>query len=77
VSKPIVDGLEKDLRGQATVLRIDLLSGIGRDAARLYDVKVVPTTLLFDGNGNVILRETGMPSAGKFRAAVADLVVAP
>lgn len=68
-----MDGLERDVRGRATVLRLDLLSGVGREAARAYDVKMVPTTLLFDGAGRVVLRETGMPDAGRFRAAVSEL----
>lgn len=61
------------MRGQATVLRIDLLSRVGREAARAYEVRVVPTTLLFDGKGRVVLRETGLPDAEHFRARVAEL----
>lgn len=68
-----MDGLERDVRGKATVLRIDLLSRVGREAARAYDVRIVPTTLLFDGQGQVVLRETGLPNAGRFRARVAGL----
>ena len=68
-----MDGLERDVKGQATVLRLDLLSGIGREAARAYGVTIVPTTLLFDGEGRVVLRETGLPDAGRFRAAVSEL----
>mgnify|MGYP005855608331 CR=1 FL=1 len=62
------------MRGQATVLRIDLLSGVGREAARAYGVRMVPTTLLFDGEGRVVLRETGLPDAERFRVRVAELV---
>ncbi len=62
------------MKGQATVLRLDLLSGVGREAARAYGVKIVPTTLLFDGEGRVVLRETGMPDAERFRARVVELV---
>lgn len=68
-----MDGLEKDLRGRATVLRLDLLSGVGRDAARAYGVKVVPTTLLFDGNGQIVLRQTGSVDASAIRARVRAL----
>lgn len=62
------------MRGQATVLRIDLLSGVGREAARAYGVRMVPTTLLFDGEGRVVLRETGLPDAERFRVRVAELI---
>lgn len=61
------------MKGRATVLRLDLLSGIGREAARAYDMTIVPTTLLFDGEGRVVLRETGLPDAGRFRAKVSEL----
>jgi thioredoxin-related protein len=69
-----VDGLEKDLKGRATVLRLDMLSGVGRDAASQYGVKAVPTTLLFDGHGEVVLRQVGTVNAGAIRAKVAELV---
>ncbi len=68
-----MDGLERDVRGQATVLRLDLLSGVGREAARTYEVRIVPTTLLFDGEGRIVLRETGLPDAERFRARVTEL----
>jgi thioredoxin-related protein len=71
-----VDGLEQDLKGRATVLRLDLLSGVGRDAASQYGVKVVPTTLLFDGSGQVILRQVGSVDADAIRVQVADLAAA-
>ena len=72
-----MDGLEDDVSGQATVLRIDLLSEVGRQAASLYGVKAVPTTLLFDGAGQIVLRETGLPDRGAFRAKVAELAGRP
>jgi thioredoxin-like negative regulator of GroEL len=68
-----VDGLEKDLRGQATVLHIDMLSDIGREIAGEYGVKSLPATLLFDGNGRLVYRDSGMPDADAIRAEVATL----
>jgi thioredoxin-like negative regulator of GroEL len=76
LTKPVVDGLERDLKGRAAVLRLDLLSGVGRDAASQYGVKAVPTTLVFDGNGQVVLRQVGSVDAGAIRAQVADLTAA-
>jgi thiol-disulfide isomerase/thioredoxin len=73
VSKPIVDGLKDDLQGQADVIYLDLMSNVGRASARTYGVKVVPTLLVFDGSGEVVLRETGLPDAGAIRDAVAAL----
>ena len=71
-----MDGLEQDLKGRATVLRLDLLSGVGREAASQYGVKAVPTTLLFDGSGQVILRQVGSVDADAIRAQVTDLAAA-
>jgi thioredoxin-like negative regulator of GroEL len=71
-----VDGLERDLKGRAAVLRLDMLSGVGRDAASQFGVKAVPTTLVFDGYGQVVLRQVGSVDAGAIRAQVADLTTA-
>jgi hypothetical protein len=68
-----VDGLEKDLKGRAAVLRLDLLSDIGRTAARAYGVKTVPALLVFDGSGEVVLRQVGTIDAGAVREQVAAL----
>jgi len=66
VAKPIVDGLEKDLEGTGRVIRLNLLSDIGRQAAARYDVRSLPTTLLFDGDGNLVHRQTGLPDRDEF-----------
>jgi hypothetical protein len=68
-----VDGLGRDLKGRAAVLRLDLLSGVGRQAASAYGVKVVPSMLVFDGNGDLVLRQAGKVDAGPIRAQVAAL----
>jgi hypothetical protein len=61
VAKPIVDGIEKDLKGTAEVVRLNLLSEVGRKAASRYGVPAVPTILVLDAASNVIYRRTGMP----------------
>lgn len=74
MSKPVVDGLEQDLEGQAAVLRIDITSKVGRDAARAHDVGAVPTFLVFDGEGTLILRQSGRPNSDVIRETVAGLL---
>jgi thioredoxin-related protein len=66
VAKPIVDGLERDLNGNGKVLRLNLLSEIGKQAAARYDVRSLPTTLLFDGEGTLVHRQTGLPDRDEF-----------
>ncbi len=58
-----MDRLEADLKGRTTVLRIDLLSQVGRAAAQDYGVTLIPTVLVFDGQGQVILQQIGMIDA--------------
>jgi thioredoxin-related protein len=67
-----VDGLERDLEGQARVVRLSLLSRVGQGVAQRYGVRGVPTFLIFDGQGDLIGREAGLPDRNKIKALVAD-----
>jgi thioredoxin-related protein len=58
-----VNGVKKDLKGQADVIHLNLMSKVGRQAADKFGVRIVPVTLLFDGQGNIIGRQAGMPDA--------------
>lgn len=70
MSKPIVDGLEKALQGQAPVLRLDVMSQLGREIAIRYQIRGVPTFLVFDGKGNVVYQQVGPPNRGAIIQAV-------
>ena len=72
-AKPIVDGIEKDLDGRAKVIRLDMLSKIGREIAARYGVQSLPTLLVVDADSKEIYRETGMPN----RRKVVALATAP
>lgn len=61
----IVNGIEAQMGNMVEIIRLDLLGAIGRQAAREYGVYIVPATLLFDGKGELIDRQTGMPEAKK------------
>ena len=67
-----MDGLEKALEGQAPVLRLDVMSGVGREAAIRYQIRGVPTFLVFDGRGKVIYRQVGPPNRGAIIQAVRE-----
>jgi hypothetical protein len=73
VAKPIVDGLEDDLAGQAKVIRLDLLSPVGREAARHFGVRGLPTLLVVDGQGRVVLTQLGLLRPGEVRSRVEGL----
>jgi hypothetical protein len=57
VAKPIVDGLEK--KSDVQVIRLDLLSRVGREAAKTYGIWLVPAAVMFDGSGQEIARQLG------------------
>jgi len=67
-----VDGLERDLEGQAAVERLSILSELGRDVAQRYGVRTVPTFLIFDGKGTLIGRQVGFPDRGEIEALLAE-----
>jgi hypothetical protein len=74
VAKPVVDRLERTLQGRAAVLRVDALGGIGPSIARRYDVRATPTLLVFDGQGNLVYSQAGMPNAGAIEQTVNGLL---
>ena len=65
MAKPIVDGLEKDLAGKADVVRLNVFSSIGQQAAAHFGVRGMPTLIVVDGQGQVMLTQLGLvrPSA--------------
>ena len=65
-----MDGLERELEGQARVVRLSALSQMGQEMARRYGVQGVPTFLIFDGQGNLIGRQVGFPNRGEIKALV-------
>ncbi|MCB0156019.1 MAG: hypothetical protein KDF65_14585 [Anaerolineae bacterium] len=67
MAKPLVDRLETNLTGKAEVIRLDLLSGVGREAARQYGIRAVPSLVVVDGQGDVVY---GLPSSNQIIAAV-------
>jgi thioredoxin-related protein len=69
-----VDGLERDLEGQARVLRLSVLDDVGGQLAMRYGVRGVPTFVLLDGAGEVVLVQGGMPNKEALQMAVARLL---
>ncbi len=67
-----MDRLEADVHGQADVLKIDLLSPVGRAAARRYHVTLIPALLLFDGQGRVIIHQQGTLNTQEIRAKIEE-----
>jgi thioredoxin-related protein len=74
MAKPVVDGLERDLQGKVQVLRLSVMEEIGGQLALRYGVRGVPTLVLLDGTGEVVLRQTGVLDRAEVIAAVEELL---
>lgn len=71
MAKPVVDGIERQLEGQAQVIRVNALGELGREGAMRFDVRAVPTLIVFDGCGQIVDRQIGFVNAGRVVEAVA------
>ena len=72
ISKPKVDQLEKDLRGQASVLRLSIKDKVGRAQALQWGVRGVPTFFILDSTGEIVYARAGAPDVAAIKAAVAE-----
>jgi thioredoxin-related protein len=73
LAKPVVDRLERELEGQARVLRLSAWSPVGRQLVARYGVRGVPTFLLFDGSGEMIDAQVGRLDADRVKAEIDSL----
>jgi len=69
-----VDGLERDVEGQAQVLRLSVLDDVGGQLAMRYGVRGVPTFVLLDGAGDVVLSQGGMPDRDAIQIKITGLL---
>lgn len=68
-----MDGIERDLQGEVDVLRLGVMNGVGRELALRYGVRSVPTLVLLDGNGDVVLTQSGVPRRAQIVEATEQL----
>ena len=74
MAKPIVDGLESDLKGRARVVRLNILDSVGMQAARRFGVRAVPAFFVVDGQGVVADAQVGIPNRARLGAQVDALL---
>lgn len=67
-----MDRLERELEGQARVVRLSIFDEVGGEVARRYDVRGVPTFLIFDDQGNLVGRDVSVPDRHKIKAMIAS-----
>jgi len=73
VAKPVVDGLERDLGERAQVLRLSVTDDVSAQLAARYGVRGVPTFVLLDGSGVLVLTQVGIPKREEIISAVEQL----
>jgi thioredoxin-related protein len=56
------------------VLRLNPLDEVGRQIAAHYGVRTIPTFVLLDGNGEVVLKQVGTLQRDEIEAAVDELL---
>jgi len=73
LAKPVVDRLERELEGQAEVIRVNVMTKLGLAIARRHSVRASPTLLVFDGKGSVIYFQPGIPNRDAVHQTIAQL----
>jgi hypothetical protein len=69
-----VDRLEAQLADKARVIRLDIFSSAGRQAAARFGVRGVPMFVILDGQGQVVDSQYGVPFPGRFVEKVDNLI---
>ena len=68
--KPVVDRVEKELRGRLVVQRVDIQSSEGRKLASQYGIEITPTFIFFDTAGSEQWRTTGQLDSVRVRTSM-------
>jgi len=67
--------MEEKLVDKAEVIRLDVLSRVGRQAAARYGVRGVPTFVVVDGSGQVVYQQAGFPSTQRIIEQVTSMLM--
>lgn len=76
MAKPVVDRMESQLAGKAEVIRLNLMTQVGRQAAARYGVRGVPTLVVVDGTGAPVYGRYGIPNPGQVIDQIDTLLAA-
>lgn len=74
MNKPIVDGLERDLADKAEVVRLDVTTQLGQQAAAKYGVRGTPTLIVIDGQGQPVLTQFALVRPGPVNEQIDTLL---
>lgn len=65
MSKPAVDGFERANADRVSVVRLDVRSALGNSLAYRFQVRAVPTFLLFTAQGELVGKHVGLATSGR------------
>ncbi|GAB4403812.1 MAG: hypothetical protein Kow00123_15220 [Anaerolineales bacterium] len=72
MSKPAVDGFERSHQGQVAVVRLNVASALGNALAYQFQVRAVPTFLLFTPDGELAAKHVGIATAGRLASLLSE-----
>lgn len=70
-----MDGVETELAGKARVIRLDVFSSVGRQAAARYGVRGTPTVVVLDGRGDLVYGQAGLPQSAQLVEQVEAVLI--
>lgn len=73
MSKPAVDGFERANAGRVSVVRLDVRSALGNALAYRFQVRAVPTFLLFTAQGELAARHVGIATSGRLANLLSEV----
>lgn len=57
-----MNGIKSDLADEAEVIKVNLVTTIGRQLATRFEIRGAPTTLVVSPNGDIVYRHEGLPN---------------
>ena len=70
-----MNGVEEKLTGKAQVIRLDIFTQVGRQAAARYGVRATPTLVVVDGQGQAVYYQVGLPRSNQLIEQVENLEI--
>ena len=67
-----MDGIERDTKGRARVVRVDSGSSLGQELGGRFGIRALPTTIVLDGQGVEVGRYAGLVDKASIMALVSE-----
>ena len=60
-----MDGLPGQTNNRVEIIHLNVATGVGREAAGQYGIRITPSTVLVDNQGQLLDRQSGRPDADR------------